>query len=167
MGSDPRKVFFNKRRLKLVMKRRRIKQANLALLLDRDINTIKGAFRDEKMLPEHLDKICKYLNVDIAYILDPIISPDPVPEEFPQYKKLSAFQIDQLTNVPLHKFIAWMYSAGLEQKLFYRCIELGLSVEDAEDATDLLCFHAETEADYYSDVIIENFMDNLIKTYLE
>lgn len=70
MGSDARKIPFLKDRMKLAMKEKKVKQKDIARLLDRNLDTVKGMFRDQKMLPEHLVMIARALDVDVLYLTD-------------------------------------------------------------------------------------------------
>ena len=79
MGSNTRKKEFRKDRLKYLMKqgiiikngeKKKVTQDDLRRWIHMEsIDTIKGAFRDGKMLPEHLDRIAQKLNVQLGYIM--------------------------------------------------------------------------------------------------
>lgn len=70
MGSEKRKVSFLKDRVKQAMKEKKMKQKDIARLLDRSLDTIKGIFKEQKILPEQLVLIAKALDVDVLYLTD-------------------------------------------------------------------------------------------------
>lgn len=68
MGSDARKIPFLKDRVKEKMKKMKLKQSDIAELLDRSLDMVKGMFRDQTILPEHLEKIAHALECDPDYL---------------------------------------------------------------------------------------------------
>lgn len=63
MAVDARRIRFRKEPVKKAMKEKGVNQMDLAELIDRGERSIKSAFIEELILPEHLLKITDYLGL--------------------------------------------------------------------------------------------------------
>ena len=68
MAGIERKIHFDKKRLKYVMKKKKITQENLARIIYRTVDTLKDANRNEMMMPDNLDEIARHLNVNLDWL---------------------------------------------------------------------------------------------------
>ena len=68
MTKYSKKIKFSKKRVKFLSKYMHLKQSDIARILDRSIDTIKGIYRTEMILPEHLELLAQYLNADFHYL---------------------------------------------------------------------------------------------------
>ena len=75
MAKQSEKVKFSKKRVKQLSKQRKKKQADIAALLDRSLDTVKGIYREEMILPEHLEIIGKELDASVDYLKGKISVP--------------------------------------------------------------------------------------------
>ena len=68
MPKHGRKVRFSKKRVKYISKQNHLKQRDIAELLDRSLNTVKGIYMEEMILPEQLAILGKRFDASVEYL---------------------------------------------------------------------------------------------------
>ena len=68
MAKQSGKVPFNKKRVKYLSKQKHLTQSDIAKLIDRSIDTVKGIYREGQILPEQLKMIGRKLDASFDYL---------------------------------------------------------------------------------------------------
>ncbi len=68
MAKQSEKIRFSKKRVKYISKQNHLKQSDIADLLDRSLDTVKGIYREEMILPDQLDRLAKEFDVSVEYL---------------------------------------------------------------------------------------------------
>lgn len=68
MSKRAAKIHFNKHRVKYLAKQNNLRQSDIAELIDRSLDTVKGIYREEMILPEHLRLIADKLDASTDYL---------------------------------------------------------------------------------------------------
>lgn len=119
-----KKIKFSKKRVKFLSKHMHLKQSDIARLLNRTVDTVKGIYRTEMILPEHLELLAKYLNADFHYLTGEVsIEADPrsITEEktivdpdgyyVPEYVPKSQLVLESISNTAeIYKIVDFMFA---------------------------------------------------------
>lgn len=68
MSKHAGKIHFSKHRVKYLAKQKNLRQSDIAELIDRSLDTVKGIYREEMILPEHLRLIASKLDASTDYL---------------------------------------------------------------------------------------------------
>ena len=68
MAKQSERIRFSKKRVKYISKQNHLKQSDIADLLDRSLDTVKGIYREEMILPDQLDRLAKEFDVSVEYL---------------------------------------------------------------------------------------------------
>ena len=96
MAKQSEKVKFSKKRVKQLSKQRKKKQADIAALLDRSLDTVKGIYREEMILPEHLEIIGKELDASVDYLKGKISVPAMLSDNCCKYNAGESISEDRI-----------------------------------------------------------------------
>jgi len=68
MSKRAGKIHFSKHRVKYLAKQKNLHQSDIAELIDRSLDTVKGIYREEMILPEHLRLIASKFDASTDYL---------------------------------------------------------------------------------------------------